>query len=169
MADNRPRYLLRNCMLYIDRTSYVGQIGDITPPVPQIKVEEMRNAGMAGPIEVNMGYEKFEWSFKMPGLDPAVMGLFGLAPGAETPFMITGAYVNEDGETHSGVVNLTGFIKQFDGGSLTPGEVGENDYQVAVRYYKVEVDGNPIYEWDGFDFLVRGVSQYQGIRNALLL
>ncbi|MBX8803457.1 phage tail protein, partial [Ochrobactrum sp. MR28] len=33
-------------MLWADRESKLGQIGDITPPVPQKKLEELRNAGM---------------------------------------------------------------------------------------------------------------------------
>ena len=33
----------------------------------------------------------------------------------------------------------------------------------------IEIDGNPIYEMDAFDVKVGGVSQYSGIRNALLL
>lgn len=160
---------MRNCMLWADRTSYLGQIGDITPPVPQVKVEELRNAGMPAPIEVNMGYEKLEFSFKMPGLDPAIMKLFGLAPGVETPFMITGATVDEDGTEHSAVLTVRGFLKQSDNGNWKPGEVGENDYQVSVRYYKLEIDGEEIYEWDPFDFKVGGASQYVGIRSALLL
>jgi uncharacterized protein len=47
--------------------------------------------------------------------------------------------------------------------------MAENDYQVAIRYYKLEIDGNEIYEFDGFDVKIGGVSQYAGIRNALLL
>ncbi|MBX8827670.1 phage tail protein, partial [Ochrobactrum sp. SFR4] len=65
-------------MLWADRESKLGQIGDITPPVPQKKLEELRNAGMVKPREVMLGYEKLEFSFKMPSLDPQILTLFGL-------------------------------------------------------------------------------------------
>jgi P2 family phage contractile tail tube protein len=169
MASNQPGFILRNCTAWLDRESKLGQFGDMTLPVPQMKVEEMRNAGMALPIEVSLGYEKLEASFKMPGLDPQVLKLFGLAPGADTPLMVTGATVDEDGTTHSAVANLRGFIKQADPGNWKPGEMAENDYQFAVRSYKLEIDGNPIFEVDLFDVKVGGVSQYAGVRNALLL
>ena len=169
MSTNLPRYILRNCMLWADRENKLGQIADITPPVPQVKVEDLRNAGMSAPIEIMLGYEKFEFGFKMPGLDPQVLKLFGLKPGSETPFMVTGATVDEDGAEHSAVLTIRGFVKQADKGSWKPGDMAENDYSVSVRYYKLEIDGVEIYEWDAFDFKVGGASQYAGIRNALLL
>ncbi|MBX8803463.1 phage major tail tube protein, partial [Ochrobactrum sp. MR28] len=128
----------------------LGQIGDITPPVPQKKLEELRNAGMVKPREVMLGYEKLEFSFKMPSLDPQILTLFGLKPGAENPFMITGALVDEDGTVHSAVMNIRGFLKQADAGSWKTGDLSESDYQVSVHYYKLEVDGVSLIEMDDF-------------------
>ncbi|MFJ6324091.1 MULTISPECIES: phage major tail tube protein [unclassified Rhizobium] len=167
--SNLPRYLLRNCMLWADRTSLLGQIGDITPPVPQEKLEEMRNAGMIKPREIKLGFDKLEFSFKMPGLDPAVIKLFGLKPGSENPFMITGALVDEDGTEHSAVMTIRGFLKKADSGGWKAGDQAENDYQVSVNYYKLEIDGQELIEMDDFDIKIGGVSQYGGIRSALLL
>ncbi|CDZ43104.1 Phage major tail tube protein [Neorhizobium galegae bv. officinalis] len=168
-ASNLPRYLLRDCMLWADRESQLGQIGDITPPVPESKMEDMRNAGMIKPRKIKLGFEGLEFSFKMPGLDPQVLKLFGLRPGVETPFMITGATVDEDGTTHSAVMTIRGSLYKPDHGTWKGGDMAENDNAVAVNYYKLEIDGNEIYEMDDFDFKVGGVSQYGDIRNALLL
>lgn len=167
--SNLPSFILRDCMLWADRESKLGQIGDITPPVPQKKLEELRNAGMVKPREVMLGYEKLEFSFKMPSLDPQVLVLFGLRPGVENPFMITGALVDEDGTVHSAVLNIRGFLKQADAGSWKSGTLSESDYQVSVHYYKLEIDGVNLIEMDDFDVKINGVSQYGGIRNALLL
>jgi P2 family phage contractile tail tube protein len=156
-------------MLWADRDLKLGQIGDITPPVPQLKVEEMRNAGMIKPREIVMGYEKLEFSFKMPTLDPQVMKLFGLKAGTENPFMITGALVDEDGTDHSAVMTIRGFLRQVDHGSWKPGDLAENDLQVSVNYYKLEIDGEELVEMDDFDVKIGGVSQYSGVRSALLL
>jgi uncharacterized protein len=169
MPTKLPAYILRNCMLFADRTSKLGQIGDITVPVPTAKVEEMRNAGMVKPREVVLGYEKLEFGFKMPGVDPQILKLFGLTPGTETPFMVTGALVDEDGTVHSAVLNLRGFVKSGNGGTWKPGEVSENDYSVAVHAYRLEIDGDPILEIDDFDVVVGGTSQYGAIKSALLV
>ncbi|ASS56890.1 phage major tail tube protein [Rhizobium leguminosarum] len=170
MAEsNKPRLLLRDCMLWADRESKIGQIGDITPPVPQKKLEEIRNGGMIKPREVSLGYEKLGFSFKMPGLDPQIVKLFGLRPGSENSFLITGALVDEDGTVHSAVMTVRGFLNQLDHGNWKPGEMAENDNMVSVNYYKLEVDGEELIEMDDFDIKIGGVSQYQDIRNALLL
>lgn len=169
MASNLPRYLLRDCTLWADRESKLGQIGDITPPVPAVKMEEMRNSGMIKPRKVAMGYEAPDFNFKMPGFDPQILKLHGLKPGSETPFMITGAHIDEDGTSHSAVMSIRGKLYRPDHGTWKPGDVAENDYSVSVDYYKLEIDGEPIYEMDDFDFKVGGVSQYGDIRNALLL
>lgn len=164
-----PRFIMRNCMLWADRENKLGQIGDITPPVPEEKLEEMRNTGMIKPRKVKMGFEALEFSFKMPGLDPQILKLFGLKPGDQNMFMITGALVDEDGEVHSAVMTLRGFLYKADKGSWKPGDLAENDYTVSVNSYKLEIDGAEILQVDDFDISVGGKSQYKPIRNALLL
>lgn len=164
-----PRFLLRDCTLFTDREDKLGQIGDITPPVPKAKVEELRNGGMIKPREVRLQFEKLEFSFKMPGLDPQIITLFGFAPGTEHPFLITGALVDEDGTVHSAVMTIRGFLRQADHGTWKGGDMAENDFQVSVNYYKLEVDGDELIEMDDFDIKVRGRSQYAEIRAALLV
>lgn len=164
-----PAYILRNCMLWADRQSKLGQIGDITPPVPEAVREDVRNAGMIKARKVHLGYNALEFSFKMPGVDPQILKLHGIKIGEETPFMITGALVDEDGTTHSAVMTIRGRVFKPDAGTWKPGELSENDYGVDVNYYKLEIDGEQIYEMDDFDFKVGGVSQFGDIRNALLL
>ena len=166
---NLPRYILRNCMVWTDGNLQIGQIADVSPPVPTVKTEEMRNAGMSMPIQVHLGYEALEFSFKMPGFDPAVLKLFGLQPGTETPFMITGATIDEDGTEHSAVLSVRGMLTAGDPGAWKPGDMAENNYTVQVRYYKLEIDGEEIYEASPFDFKVGGASQYAKVRRALLL
>ena len=60
---NLPRYILRNCMLWTDGNLQLGQIADVSPPVPTVKTADMRTAGMARPIQVHIGSEALEFSF----------------------------------------------------------------------------------------------------------
>lgn len=169
MASNLVRYILRDCVLWADRELKLGQIADVTPPVPEEKMEEIRNGGMIKPRKISMGFNAVDFSFKMPGLDPQVLKLFGLRPGLETPFMITGATVDEDGTTHSAVLTIRGKLYRPDHGTWKGGDVPENEYTVSVNYYKLEIDGDEIYEMDDFDFKVGGVSYNGDIRAALLV
>ncbi|WP_166096874.1 phage major tail tube protein [Rhizobium flavescens] len=169
MAKEVPCYILRDCLLFIDRQNKIGQIGDVTLPALEAKREDMRNGGMIRPRKVYLGYEATEFSFKMPGFDPQVLKLFGLALGVETPFMITGALVDEDGQVHSGVISVRGILYKPNHGTWKGGDLAENDYAVDVRWHKLEVDGEPIQEVDDFVISIGGQVQNQGIRNALLL
>lgn len=167
MSD-MPRYILRNCTIFADRISKIGQASEVTLPVPTEKVEELRNAGMVMPIDVPMGFEKIEASFKMTGFDPQVITLFGLEVGAEREFMITGALVHEDGTVINATAYIRGRLIKNDHGSWKPGDQAENDYQITLRYYRLEVGGNVLLEMTPFDVSVNGTSRTQSIRSALL-
>jgi len=162
------RYVMRDCDLFADREDLIGQVEEITIPVPEVKTEEMRNAGMIKAREVHMGYEKSEMSFKMPNMTPQTLKLFGLKPGATREFMATAALGDEDGTVHSAVCFMRGFMKKVDMGSLKPGEMGGVSYEVAVHEYNFEIDEEPIFKVSDYDIEIGGVSQYGDIRRALL-
>ena len=171
MANNTemPRYLLRNCTIFVDRISKIGQASEITLPVPAEKLEEIRNAGMVMPIDVPMGYEKPEASFKLTGFDPQVIMLFGLAVGQEREFMATGALAHEDGTIINATAYIRGRLTKNDHGSWKAGEVGENEFSISLRFYRLEVDGVTLIEMDPFNVSINGVSQTAGIRSALMV
>lgn len=168
MASERPRHIMRNASLFINRVSYIGQASEIGFPEIKRKMQEVFNGGMEVPIEVPMGYEMPENSFKMSGFDPAVLKLFGLQIGAETELMATAANVDDDGTTHSMIAYLRGTIKEVKPDAHKRGDTSEVDYTWSFRYFKLEIDGQPIYEMEPFGVSVGGVSQTAHIRRALL-
>lgn len=167
MSD-MPRYILRDCTIFADRVSKIGQASEITLPVPTEKVEELRNAGMVMPIDIPMGYEKAEASFKLTGFDPQVITLFGLAVGVVREFMATGALAHEDGTIINATAYIRGRLIKNDHGNWKTGEVGENEFSITLRYYRLEVDGATLIEMDPFNVSIGGASQTAGIRAALL-
>src|SRR5687768_3496965 len=166
--SDMPRFILRNCTVFADRVSKIGQAKEVKLPVPTQKMEEMRNAGMVMPIEIVMGYEKMESSFKLTGFDPQTILLFGLAVGVEKEYMVTGALVHEDGTVINATAYIRGLLNKSDPGSWKPGEVGENEFNISLRYYRLEVGGNPLIEASPFEVKIGGVSQTSSIRSALL-
>ena len=168
MSD-MPRYILRNCTIFADRVSKIGQASEITLPVPTEKVEELRNAGMVMPIDIPMGYEKMEAGFKLSGFDPQVIVLFGLEIGAEREFMVTGALAHEDGTVVNATAYIRGRLIKNDHGGWKPGDMAENDFSITLRYYKLEVEGSTLIEMTPFDVIVGGTSRTQSIRSALLV
>lgn len=168
MSD-MPRYILRNCTIFVDRVSKIGQANEITLPVPAEKLEEIRNAGMVMPIDIPLGYEKLEASFKLTAFDPQVLMLFGLAVGVEKEFMVTGALAHEDGTVINATAYIRGRLTSPDAGAWQPGELAENEFSISLRYYKLEVEGRVLIEMDPFNVSIGGVSQTGSIRAALLV
>lgn len=167
MSD-MPSYILRDCTIFVDRVSKIGQVSEITLPVPSVKLEELRNGGMVMPIDVPMGYEKPEASFKLTAFDPQVIVLFGLAVGVTRDFMATGALASEDGTIVNATAFINGMLVRNDHGSWKTGEMGENDHAISIRSYSLEVGGRRLIEMTPFDIIIEGVSQTRGIRDALL-
>lgn len=169
MASERPRHLMRNATIWVNRLSQIGQTSEIGFPELKRKTEEVFNAGMEVPIDVAMGYEKIENSFKMTGFDPEILKLFGLSIGTETEYMATAANVDDDGTTHSMVAYFRGMITEVNPDHHKRGDKTELEYKMSFRYYKLEIDGQPIYEIDPFEVKIGGVSQTAGIRRAMLV
>jgi len=165
MASELPRYILRNCAIWTDRESKIGQASEITIPVPERTTADVRNAGMVKTRRVGLGYEALELAFKMTAFDPQVIKLFTVG---ERDYMVTGALVDEDGTIHSAVVFMRGVLKKPEAGSWKAGELAEADYAVDVNYLKLEVDGERLLEMDDFEVIVGNTSQTGGIRAALL-
>ena len=67
------------------------------------------------------------------------------------------------------IVTLRGALKEVDMGDWKAGDKAEIKHNVAVTYYKLEVDGRLIYEIDalGMKRVIDGVDQLAQQRQAL--
>lgn len=169
MPSERPRYIMRNATIFLNGDSLLGQASEIGFPSLKRKMEKVFNAGQETEIEVPVGHEMPEISFKMTGLHPSVLKLYGLKIGAETEYMATAAEVDDDGEEHSVVCYFRGIMTEVKPDSHKRGDMTEADYTLSFRYYKLEIDGQPIIELDAFRVVIAGEDQTAGIRRALLI
>lgn len=64
---------------------------------------------------------------------------------------------------------MRGGLKEVDMGDWKPGEKAESKHNMALTYYKLEVDGRLIYEIDmvGMVLVIDGVDQLAEERSAL--
>lgn len=169
MSTERPRHVMRNATIWVDRISQIGQASEIGFPELKRKMEKFFNGGMEVEIETPMGYEMPEISFKMTGFHPETLKLFGLAVGAETEYMATSANADDDGTMHSMVCYFRGMISEVKPDGHKRGDKTEVDYKMSFRYYKLEIDGQPIVEMDPFEVKMGGINQSAGIRRAMLV
>lgn len=169
MASELPRHVMRNATIWVGQFSQIGQADEIGFPELQRKMEEIYNGGMEVPIESPMGFEAPTVSFKLTGFHPETLRLFGLSIGTETEYMATAANVDDDGTTHSMVAYVRGIIKSVAPDSHKRGSITGVQYEMSFRYFKLEIDGQPIYEVSPFEVKIGGVSQTAGIRRALMV
>lgn len=169
MAKNLPAYVLRDCTLFVDKESQIGQTDEIVLPVLEVKTEEMRNGGMIKPRRIHLGYNTTDASFTFTSFDPALLSLFGLEAGQEIPIIAYGYFQDEDGVSHDGRAEMRGFFTKNDAGTWKAGDVASNSTEFTVHSYRVFMDDEEILSVDDFDVRRNGVSERPGRRVALRL
>ena len=161
--------ILRNVNLFVDGRGYAGRVQSVTLPKLAVKTEEHRAGGMDAPVEIDMGLEKLEAGWSMDSVDADLLKRWGLAPNALTPCIFRGALQSEDGSVRPVAATCRGLIREVDWGEWKPGEKATLKAMMAVRRYKLEIDGETVHEID-VDNMVRivdGTDQLAAQRAAL--
>ncbi|SEQ31879.1 MULTISPECIES: phage major tail tube protein [unclassified Pseudomonas] len=160
---------LANMNLFVDGISFQGDVPSLTLPKLTLKTEEHRVGGMDVPVELDMGMEKQEAGFTTTGVRRESLKMFGLADGSGFNGVFRGAFKSLKGKVTPVIVTLRGLLKEVDMGDWKSGDKAEVKHNVALTYYKLEVDGRLIYEIDalGMKRVINGVDQLAAQRSAL--
>lgn len=160
--------ILKNFNLFVDGRGYAGRVDEVTLPKLSIKTEEFKGGGMDVPIELDMGMNKLECDLTISEYDPEIVKMFGLRSGAQVPLTLRGGLDGEEGVSPV-VVTLTGAWRELDFGGWKPGEKAPLKVSVAVRYYRLEIDGQELVEIDAENMVrkINGTDQLEAIRGAL--
>lgn len=161
---------LKNFILFIDGDNYAGEVPETTLPKLGIVTEEYRAGGMLGNVDLDMGLEKLEMSFKAGGLLTSVLRQFGIANLSGVQLRFAGAYQADDtGDVMSAELVARGRHKEIDYGTAKVGEKTEMSVSSTLTYLKWTIDGNVEIEIDVLNnvFLVNGVDRMAEIRLAL--
>ena len=160
---------LANMNLFVDGISFQGDVPSLTLPKLTLKTEEHRVGGMDVPVELDMGMEKQEAGFTTTGVRRESLKMFGLADGSGFNGVFRGAFKGLKGKVTPVIVTLRGLLKEVDMGDWKSGDKAEIKHNVALTYYKLEVDDRLIYEIDalGMKRVINGVDQLAAQRSAL--
>lgn len=161
--------VLRNVNLFVDGRGYAGRVQQVTLPKLSVKTEEHRAGGMDAPVEIDMGMEKLECGFTMGSVDADLLRRWGLASGETTPLVFRGALQSEDGGVKAVTATCRGLLREIDYGDWAPGEKAELSAMMAVRRYRLEIDGATIHDIDVDNMvrIVNGTDQLAAQRAAL--
>jgi uncharacterized protein len=160
---------LKNMNLIMDGRGMAGKASEVSLPKISAKLEEWRGGGMDAPIDFDMGMEKMEASFTLAEYNADVLVLFGLTLGNSTDVTMRGYAEDEVGNSQTIVAQMRGRLKDQDPGSWKPGDNAELKGAISCTYYKLTINGKPIYEIDVPNMVrkINGVDQLAKQRNAL--
>ncbi len=167
MAGKRPAFILKNFTVQIAAVSYIGQVEEIVLPVVEFKTEEMQNGGMIKPAEIKVGLNATTASIKLPGFDPAILSLYGVAPGVALPVIAYGYMQDENGEEHAARCEMACSPKKHDPGTWGSGKLAPVDTDWSVNSYTLYVDDEEIAAVDDFSASFGGVEVFPGLKDAL--
>lgn len=161
--------ILKNFNLYVDGRGYAGNVDEVQLPTLSIKNEEYRAGGMDAPVELDMGMEKMESTFKLSRYAQDVLKLFGLGPQGTVQLTLRGAVESLDGTVEAVNVFMTGTIDTVTPDSITPGAKAGWQYKMSVRAYRYEQNGATLHDIDVVNMkrIINGVDRLAKIRAAI--
>lgn len=161
---------LKNFNLFGDGNVWRTLIDSVTVPKLTRKVEEWRGGGMHGPVEVDLGLEKLELTFKAGGFLLDAYKSFGAKTHNSNQWRFAGAYEDDStGAVTAVEILVRGRMREIDPGDAKSGDDTEHNFAIAASYYKLTVDGNDVIEIDqaGLIFVVDGKDMLELIRRAI--
>lgn len=164
--------ILYDMNLFVDGRGYAGRVKEFTPPPIKPVLMEYAAGGMATPVDVPMGrFEKLESEATLYSFDRDIMNTMRILPGEQFAFVGRAAMVSDDGTKKPVVVTMRGLLNNVDHGTWKPGEEMPITIGMSLRYYKLEIDGNVVYEIDPVNYvaIVNGVDQLETARQHLAI
>lgn len=161
---------LKNMNLYNEGNTYIGKIGELTPPKITHAMEDWRGGGMLGPVQIDNGLEAMEFEWTLGGWSSQVVSQLGAVEIDGVLLRALGAFQADDTGMVTPVdIVMMGRHTEVDFGNWKPGDDTEKKIKTALSYYKLTVDGRELLEIDmpGGVYRVDGVDRYAQIRAAI--
>ncbi|NLG18937.1 MAG: phage major tail tube protein [Fibrobacter sp.] len=140
-----------NANVYIDGTSLLGKVDEVTLPEIKPLMSEHKALGMIAKIELPSGIDKLEAKFKFNSFYPSVM--MSIA----NPYSVRKVMVRASAETYTGmgkisevpvVCHMSGTFKKIPMGGFKQAENVELETEMNCLYAKMMIRGVTIFELD---------------------
>lgn len=161
---------LKNFVMFSDGYNHVGKIPEITLPKLSRKMEEIRNGGMDGGVEVDLGGELITLEYTAGGIVRELIRQFGATSANAYLTRFAGAYQRDDDASVDAVeVYVRGRPKEIDMGGAKGGDDTAHKYSISCAYYKLVINGFVEIEIDRLNFIfnVGGVDRLAEQRRAM--
>lgn len=158
--------ILKNFNLYVDGRGYAGNVEEVQLPALNIAGEEYRAGGLDIPVDIDMGMDKLEATFRITKWESEIEKLFGTG---YINLTFRGALEDLDGTVRACVVKLRGKIHGSESEAVTPGAKAARSYRVPLVGYTYIIDGETIHEIDVLNMkrIINGVDRLAEQRKAI--
>jgi P2 family phage contractile tail tube protein len=159
--------ILKNFNLYVDGRNFAGNIDEVQLPSLNIVGEDYRAGGMDAPIEIDMGMEKLEATFKLSKFDENVDKLLSSPSAINLTFR--GAVESLDGVVKAAVIKMTGKIHSIETDAASGGAKAAKTYRVPLIAYSYTLAGDVIHDIDVLNMkrIIGGVDRLAEQRKAI--
>lgn len=157
---------IRNFNAFVDGVGYFGIATEAKLPVVKVQTEANRNSGMEGPIGVDMGLEGMSSEISFSEWRPELLKKLG----RQERFVFRPMQLGEtDFEATVIIATVGGLITVAEPGDLKPGTNSPLKLTMDVRYYRLEMNGEEIWEIDlpNAKRVIGGVDQMASARAAM--
>lgn len=161
--------ILKKFQLFVDGQGYLGLADEVQLPKLTVKTREI-TSGFQAPLELDLGQlEKLEGSITMLEYESKLLKTFGVMSSKPITMTARGAIQSQGQEPVPVVVSLEGFFKEVDMGNWKDGEEAKLSMQYTAQKYKLEIDGESIYEIDLINDtrIINGKDQLASLRKAI--
>lgn len=165
----QPKDMFLNMALFMDGTSYIGNVDNIDPPKLTATTEEFRGGGMNGPVEITTGHEALRFGAEVINYSEEVFALFSLAEGSTKSFTIRGALKSWNNSTKPIKWNCRGKVIEIDPQNVKPGTPPRAKLTVALDYMQLTIGTTVVQEIDVINMtqIINGVDVLYDVANAL--
>jgi P2 family phage contractile tail tube protein len=160
---------LKGFTAIVDGYGTFGILNSGQLPKLSTKMDDFRDGGMDGVVELDMGQEKMESELVFAEYRQDLLSMWGLL-GQTTTFILNGSLEDDTGDVIPIVATMTGVCKMEDPGDWKAGgEKSELKLQLSVRFYQLAVDGVETHYIDVENCIrrINGVDQLAARRQAL--
>lgn len=162
--------VLKHFALFLDGTSYAGEVESVVLPKLKRKLEDFRAGGMPGPAKTDHGMEGLEVELTAGGWMKEILKQFGNAKAGGVAMRFSGALQSDDdGEWHAVEVHMRGRWEELDLGDSKAGDKSEMKAKGNLVYYRLVWDGEDIIEIDVLNMIekVGGTDLLSTVREIL--
>lgn len=161
---------LKNCNVFNEGQSYMGEIAEIALPKLARKMEKYRGGGMDGEVDIDLGQQALELELSCAGIMEQVFDQYGITKAAGVMLRFAGAYQRDDtGDVDAVEVVVRGRHAEIDMGKAKPGDKTDFKVKSSLTYYKLSMNGKEKIEIDLLNmiFKVNGVDRLAEQRKAI--